>query len=87
MTDPSPSQTPSQTPSQAPSQAPSQVQDAPRVEICRWHRDRDHGHCSRCGVAVFKDLYDEQQIEWEDHTCPPGFLDTSPDDPGRDGRG
>lgn len=42
----------------------------PTIERCTHHPIKDHGHCTRCGVAVFLSYYD---TEYEDHTCPPGF--------------
>lgn len=58
--------------------ASRETENEQNVVPCTHHRDRDHGHCSRCGVPVFKDKYDESQVEWEDHVCPPGFLDLPP---------
>lgn len=45
----------------------------PTIEPCIHHRSAEedsHGHCTRCGVAVFPD---REVGGWNDHTCPPGF--------------
>lgn len=51
------------------------------ISRCEHHAGGEyHGHCDLCGNAVF-----DGALGWDEHTCPPAFVDHPHTDPG-DGR-